>query len=608
MPLLTPAQLQEVLQIIRDHHTAFIANVIGPDVLEPEIKARLAKKGLLNVKVASIEDAYLYGQLLGQLDDPKVQNMSYEQFRQHIRKNPIPLTEVEKDAVQAAKMRAGQFARGLGNRVEQQTGIILIEADAGLRQQMRDEIRTKTAENIARRESVRQLKSDLGWATRDWARDWDRIAITEKHESMQQGVSDQIAKRWGSDTEVFKRPMPDACEHCKRLHLGPDGHPRIFKLSELEANGSNVGRKVAQWMAVVGAVHPHCQCQLMRMPPGWGFNDEGQLEPGAEGGIRYTSAGEMKAALEMEADLMKAIRGGGNVVFQNLPIFVENPAGSVRKWTDQDGNTGETVMMYAYGEIEGTEGNDGDPIDVFIGPDPKAKMAFIVHQQDPSSGRYDEDKVMLGFPSEKHAVAAYRAHYNKPGFDVACSPMPMDHFKRWIKVTGPNHMSLQKGPRLVIPFQKALKTRVGANEGAATSQAGNRNPSTMGTAVNYEFPVPEHEPPKAREQGQSPDPRLVLEEWQAKGNPGLHVPRDKYELPNARRMETQVTPDPKEVVTHDLAGDPTQEQDIEFRREKLETRKKRRAKKPPNRTPVTEDDVKRAKAKEGDADEATDQS
>ena len=437
--LLTPEQQQEILEIIRKAHQAFAVKIVQP----------------------SVEESYLYGQLLAQLNNPAVQKMSYAEFKRWIAKNPVPLTAVERDAIKAAQFRAGEHCKGLGNRVDAQTGQILIEADAQLRAQMRDTIKTKTAENIARRETVKKLKSELGWATRDWARDWDRIAITEKHEAHQSGVKDNILKRYGGDAIVFKRPMPDACSHCKRLHIGPDGHPRLFKLADLEANGTNVGRKAADWLPVVGAVHPHCQCQLVRMPAGWGFNEDGEMMPGGEFGVLHDE-GTVKALLELEDELMKALTGGGYVEFQNLPINVENPAGSVRKWTDSTGAKGETLMIYAYGEIEGTEGMDGDPIDVFLGPDPKAKEAFIIEQQDPHNGRYDEQKVMLGFSNQSTALSAYQAHYNRRDFAQTITPMKMDAFKRWAKLTKPNTMSLKKGPRLVVPFQKDFLEKASA--------------------------------------------------------------------------------------------------------------------------------------------------
>ena len=55
--------------------------------------------------------------------------------------------------------------------------------------------------------------------------------------------------------------------------------PRIFLLSELEANGTNVGRKRRDWLPTVGAVHPWCREILLDIPKGWGFNDAWEIVP-----------------------------------------------------------------------------------------------------------------------------------------------------------------------------------------------------------------------------------------------------------------------------------------------------------------------------------------
>ncbi len=47
------------------------------------------------------------------------------------------------------------------------------------------------------------------------------------------------------------------CPDCRRLFL-EDGAPRVFPLSELRANGTNVGVKRANWKPVLGPVHPWC--------------------------------------------------------------------------------------------------------------------------------------------------------------------------------------------------------------------------------------------------------------------------------------------------------------------------------------------------------------
>lgn len=517
--LLTDAQLHEIRQIIADHHAAFVANVISPRAVPPDTLERLRAKGLLNVQINSVEDAYLYGQLLALLEDPKLSKMSYEQFKAHLKRNPIPLSAIEQRAVQIAEHSAGQYAKGLGNRVDLQTGQILINADSALQAKMRDTIRTATAESIAKRETAKQLASKLGWETRDWARDWDRIAITETHNATQRGHADVYAKRYGPGTQVAKRTMPDACEHCLRLHNGKDGHPRIFKLSDLEHNGTNHGRKARDWQAVVGTVHPHCQCQIIRIPPGWGFDEHDELVPGGEGGIEYNSKEDLELAMRQEMDLEKAV-ATGHVDFQGLPIAIENNTGTVRHWKAADGSQGATVMLFAYGYVEGTDGKDGDGIDVFVGPDPRAEMVYIIHQQNPQTGIYDEDKCMIGFSDEQSARVAYQFHFNRPDFAITVSPMSVDQFKRWIAHTE-NGDPLKEGrptTRFVIPLKKSNVPAPGL------SSSGNISPEMVetradarapgpGVGANYLFNTPKRtRTPTLRESGFDPAPRELFDD------------------------------------------------------------------------------------------------
>jgi len=59
-------------------------------------------------------------------------------------------------------------------------------------------------------------------------------------------------------------------------------------------------------------------------------------------------------------------------------------------------------MHFDYGEIDGEVGADGDPLDVYLGPDPDAPFVYVVHQlKAPPFEVFDEDKVMLGFPPRR---------------------------------------------------------------------------------------------------------------------------------------------------------------------------------------------------------------
>lgn len=534
--LLTPEQLQEIRKIIEDHHDAFVVNTIGSDTVPPEVLERLQELGLVDTKVESIRDSYIYGQLVAMLQSNKIANMGYNEFKQHLRKNPVPLSEAETHALHMAQQNAGQYCKGLGNRVNVATGDILIEADRALRARTEGIIRDATALNIARRETVQKLKSDLGWATKDWARDWKRIAVTEKNNAMQLGVADYYRDEYGGDVLVARRPMPSACQHCKRLYLGPDGQPRIFKLSDLEANGTNVGRKASDWLPVAGSTHPWCQCQTIRVPDGWGFDEEGSLAPGGELGQRYKGPKDLVRALRGEMDLQKSFAIQQDIVFQDIPIAIENKKGSIRKWRDAQGGTGETKMLAGYGYVKRTNGIDEDEIDVFVGPDPKAEMVYVIEQQISETGVYDEQKCFLGFSNQKQAEQLYLDSYDQSGFKLYTTAMTVDQFKRWLAVTRPAKGEMFKATpeklRLVIPlspeksevenFRKSRRSQLDAMGvlkgidpvvGAATSQAGNRN--VTGFGANYiveELPEkPEYE--SLEEVGYRPDSRELAEHF-----------------------------------------------------------------------------------------------
>jgi len=461
--LLTPEQLYEIQKIITEHHSAFMANTIGPEVIPPEVLKILKAKGLIKESLNTIGEAYTYGQLLGTLESKNIAKMSYADFKNHVKNNPVPLTEIERGAMAMAAQNAAQYCRGLGNRVDLATGAILIEADRKLRARIEEDIRDATEENIAKRETVQQLQSDLGWATQDWARDLKRIAVTEKVTAMNQGTSDHFKKRYGADTLVAKRALPSACSHCQRLHNGPNG-PRVFKLSTLEAHGTNVGKKAADWQAVVGASHPNCSCILIRVPKGWGWDEFGDLVPGGKVDL-YESPKDLELAMQQEADLQKSFALQGHLVYQGIPIAIENKNGSIRKWSDITGATGQTKMQgVSYGYVQGTVGADGDEIDVFVGPDPRAKLVYVIDQQNPHTGQYDEQKCFLGFPNQHTAEAAYRLHYDNPdNFFLGIQAMELKHFDRWVALTRPQKGELVKseapkrGLSLVIPLPDDLE-------------------------------------------------------------------------------------------------------------------------------------------------------
>jgi hypothetical protein len=119
----------------------------------------------------------------------------------------------------------------------------------------------------------------------------------------------------------------------------------------------------------------------------------------------------------------------GRYTFAGFNISIENKKGSVRSGKDKDGHEWHSKMHFDYGYIRGTEGVDGDHVDVYIGPNEEARKVYVVHQNDPVTGKYDEDKVMLGFDSLYEAKKAYLKQYDRPGFLGEIDILPLEQFR-----------------------------------------------------------------------------------------------------------------------------------------------------------------------------------
>jgi len=87
------------------------------------------------------------------------------------------------------------------------------------------------------------------------------------------------------------------------------------------------------------------------------------------------------------------------------------------------------------GEIRGTEGTDGDKLDVYVGDNHDSSLVVVIHQHNPWDGQYDEDKVVLGCESVEEAIGLYKKQYDRPGFfkEKEYTAMPIGAFWRWVQ-------------------------------------------------------------------------------------------------------------------------------------------------------------------------------
>jgi N12 class adenine-specific DNA methylase/transposase len=122
----------------------------------------------------------------------------------------------------------------------------------------------------------------------------------------------------------------------------------------------------------------------------------------------------------------------GHVKIDGYDVTIENPKGSVRRGIDASGKQWEQEMQNTYGYIRGTEGVDGDHIDVFFSEDPSQGDVFVVDQVN-KDGSFDEHKVMYGFPDIESARKAYLSNYEDGWQGLgAITPVSKEEFKKWI--------------------------------------------------------------------------------------------------------------------------------------------------------------------------------
>lgn len=146
----------------------------------------------------------------------------------------------------------------------------------------------------------------------------------------------------------------------------------------------------------------------------------------------------------------------GTIDYQGIPIAVENAVGSTRRGVDPQGKPWATKLTAHYGEFTDTVGVDGDPVDVFVGPDADAPMAYVVHRKWPGTEVYDEDKVVLGVRTGLEAEALFRANYNAPGNIGGVTPWPVEELRAYLAANGKRGERLDQPRRVRLLLRKAI--------------------------------------------------------------------------------------------------------------------------------------------------------
>lgn len=277
------AQIESLLDIVNYHFLFTISTNFGVKMLSKEdINSLLGFN--VNLKelgrdIPNYTKMYLLGKLTAILSEEQVRTLDYPDLLQYFKKGQyIPLSRREQIELELAQRRSYVHLKGLKERAKQQFESIVLNQQSITRSEYETAVKEEIAEGVAKRRSLSAIVSELGHRTKEWQHDWGRIVDTEMNNIFQQGRAEVLREK-EADPLVYKNVYPGACRHCiqKYLSAGIGSRPIVFKLSELEANGTNVGKKVADWKPTLGGLHPFCRCTLYHIPKGYVWDEERQL-------------------------------------------------------------------------------------------------------------------------------------------------------------------------------------------------------------------------------------------------------------------------------------------------------------------------------------------
>jgi len=434
---LTDQQIQLIKRIINKNFNMFLLSTLGANSLNREDLYELQKLGLLNYLMNNnlFRDAFKMGK---ERKGPQSELIpdTYEKWRSK-RYNDY-FTAIDNQAMDEVAKSSEFYTKKFKDNVTNKLLSKILESNREAIRTNAGPVSANSQKKITEPLDRKELAKELEQQTKNSFMDWERIVSTELNAAYSQGAVHAILEdnkhKDPNDILVYMQGPLDAgtCKWCKKFYH--DGNSfKVYRLVDLLENGTNVGRKAADWQAVIPPMHPRCRHRVVELAQGFSLNSNGQVYF-VDKYHHELDNPMIKKSLQYKVPTFSGWKLQDRYTYQGMKISVERKKGTYRTWEDRNGKSGKTLMHYDYGYIRNTLGSDGDHVDCYVGPDEEAKYVFIVHQLVPDTGKHDEEKVMLGFNTYKEAKEAYLKHYNSDKFFGGMTMMHIEKFKR--KVLG----------------------------------------------------------------------------------------------------------------------------------------------------------------------------
>lgn len=275
-------QIQEILSLVDFRFADLVWKIFGPSHLTSQDKENLKKHGIdpssLVKKIPPYWANWMFGLLSGKLSDYQTKQISYKDLLDYLARRQYETpSKREIEEYEIACNRTYGYLKGLGDKMKKDISSYISDSELRMRMEQERTIKEGVKRGIVERDTTKLIAAKISNQLNDWSRDWNRIVETEYQGVFNMGrVQSYMREGDGSNTLIYFDVYPAACRHCIRLYLtaGIGSEPKLFTAEELIGNGTNIGRRAADWKpTIITAVHPFCYDDKVEVltNKGWKF-------------------------------------------------------------------------------------------------------------------------------------------------------------------------------------------------------------------------------------------------------------------------------------------------------------------------------------------------
>jgi len=291
--MLSPDNIHTILEIIDKQLLLFVGKTIGEDGLSESDKQilvnnRIDYKNLYDETTDLVKLNFQLGMLSSILSSKEAQGLNQEQLIRYIKSGQhIPLNQRELATINNIKMQSLADIKSTRGKIFQDINNVVADTHGNARANQEEYLRNKIIQGLEKREDRKTIARKIAKEVGDWSRNFDKSVSYISHTALNEGRVAMLERRYSKGDEEGKAyflVQKTACKYCVEAYLtnGEGSEPKIFTVSELQNNGSNIGRKASEYKPTIAALHVNCRCTIQEYILGTVWNGNKFVWPKGE--------------------------------------------------------------------------------------------------------------------------------------------------------------------------------------------------------------------------------------------------------------------------------------------------------------------------------------